>query len=576
VSFASGDQSGYGTLYVNNDQKSPTGYTVVNPGSGYTTSPIGPTNLQLASGSWNGGGNCSNLQGTITTGYHIASITLTNSGYGYTSDPTVTISGGVGTTSQPTATITRGFPISGITVTANGSGYTSTPTMNISGGGGSGATATAHVTMTSTTVYPVVAVNVTAGGNGYSIPPTVSFSGGGGSGAVGTATVGVGTETRYPVASVTVNTGGVDYNPMYPPTIGFSGGGGSGAAGTPVITTTTSSTFYVHHVDVNTQGSGYTSDPAVTLTGGGGSGATAISQVSGGTKYGQVWLLTSFAETVTGARSMLQMEVASPIMGYAPGGALVLDGPSPIMDAVPNSDVFWVDGNDQNSCAETADPSHPSIDGYDDPNNPTPTTSVETIKTALPRPDHYIGAGDTPSVENGFGQLGETMTTPAGLNGLIGAIYNATGAVHYTTATSGSFNPSTTNLHSVTYVDGDLTLNGSPTGHGILVVTGALYYGGNVSWNGLIFVVGNGDMNYTGGGNGQINGSLVVAKIWDDYTTKNLLSVMGSPSFHWNGGGGNGIYYDHCLTTNLMNAIPFNAPPSTQPLKVLSLRVLPY
>src|SRR5262249_20130590 len=94
VTFSSGNQSAIGTLYVASaDNKSPAGFTVVNPGSGYSTSPIGPTNIQLASGSWNGGGDCSNLQGTITTGYHIASINVTNNGSGYTSDPTVRITG---------------------------------------------------------------------------------------------------------------------------------------------------------------------------------------------------------------------------------------------------------------------------------------------------------------------------------------------------------------------------------------------------------------------------------------------------------------------------------------------------
>ena len=168
------------------------------------------------------------------------------------------------------------------------------------------------------------------------------------------------------------------------------------------------------------------------------------------------------------------------------------------------------------------------------------------------------------------------MTTPTGLNGLIAAIYNTTGAVHYTTATVGSFDPATTNIHSITYVDGDLTLNGNAIGSGILVVTGAFNMGGNISWNGLVYVVGHGNMSYGGGGNGQINGSLFVAKIWDNSTPPNLLSNMGSPDFHWNGGGGNGIYYDHCLTTDLMAAVPFTPPPSTKPLKVLSLRILPY
>jgi hypothetical protein len=273
---------------------------------------------------------------------------------------------------------------------------------------------------------------------------------------------------------------------------------------------------------------------------------------------------------------MVQMEVASPVLGFATGGALTLDGPNPLIDAMPNSNNFVIDGRDTNSCSGTAEPDHPAIDGFDDPNNPTPTTSVETIKNSLPRPDHYIGAGGTPSVENGFGSLGETMTTPTGLSALIGAIYNTTGAVHYTTANSGSFNPGSTNVHSITYVDGDLDFGGNVTGNGILVVTGTLSMHGNFTWNGLVFVIGDGAVSFAGGGNGQINGSLFVAKIWDGYATKNLLSGMGSPNFHWNGGGGNGIRYDHCLVTDLMAAVPFTPPPSTKPLKILSVRILPY
>jgi hypothetical protein len=71
-------------------------------------------------------------------------------------------------------------------------------------------------------------------------------------------------------------------------------------------------------------------------------------------------------------------------------------------------------------------------------------------------------------------------------------------------------------------------------------------------------------------------GSVFVSKIWDSYTTKNLLSSVGSPTFNWNGGGGNGIYYDHCYASNLMTAIPPPNYVSTKPLKILSFRILPY
>jgi hypothetical protein len=338
---------------------------------------------------------------------------------------------------------------------------------------------------------------------------------------------------------------------------------------------TATTTYYIDHIDVLTTGSGYTTNPTVTI-GGPGTNAAATANISGGTKFGKVWMLTSYAQTKTGARSMLQMEVASPVLGFAAGGALTLDGPNPVMDAMPNSNNFMIKGEDRAYCGETADPDHPAIDGYDDPNASPPTSSVEIIKDSLPRPDHYTGSGGTPSVQNGYASLGETMTTPTGLKSLLDAIEGAPGAHYYDSTTVGSFNPTTTTIHSITYVDGDLNLGGNNTGNGILVVTGTLYMHGNFSWNGLMLVVGDGIFQSSGGGNGQINGQIIVAKIWDTYTAKNLLNSIGSPEFHWNGGGGNGIQYDHCLSTNLMNAVPFTPPPSTKPLKVLSFRVLPY
>lgn len=70
----------------------------------------------------------------------LASINLTNGGTGYTTAPTVTISGD-GTGATATATIVGGV-VAAITITTRGSGYTGAPTVTISGDG-TGATATA-------------------------------------------------------------------------------------------------------------------------------------------------------------------------------------------------------------------------------------------------------------------------------------------------------------------------------------------------------------------------------------------------------------------------------------------------
>jgi hyaluronate lyase len=72
--------------------------------------------------------------------YALTGVKVVNGGSGYTSVPTVAISGGGGTGATATATIAAG-KVSAITVTSVGSGYRTTPTITVSGGGGSGVSA---------------------------------------------------------------------------------------------------------------------------------------------------------------------------------------------------------------------------------------------------------------------------------------------------------------------------------------------------------------------------------------------------------------------------------------------------
>lgn len=76
--------------------------------------------------------------------------------------------------------------VTAITIGAGGSGYTSAPTVTLTGGGGTGATAEATVSG-----GVVTKITVTNPGSGYTTAPTVAFAGGGGTGATATASVGV-------------------------------------------------------------------------------------------------------------------------------------------------------------------------------------------------------------------------------------------------------------------------------------------------------------------------------------------------------------------------------------------------
>ena len=103
---------------------------------------------------------------------------------------------GGGSGAIATATVATGMVTK--IVVSGGTGYTSAPSVYITGGGGSGATATAALTP-----KPVASIAVTNGGSGYPPAPTVTLTGGGGTGATATATAilgvvtGINDEPRY-------------------------------------------------------------------------------------------------------------------------------------------------------------------------------------------------------------------------------------------------------------------------------------------------------------------------------------------------------------------------------------------
>ena len=92
-----------------------------------------------------------------------------------------------------------------------------------------------------------------------------------------------------------------------------------------------------------------------------------------------------------------------------------------------------------------------------------------------------------------------------------------------------------------TFVDGDLTLGpGSPTGQGTIIVTGKLTLDGNFQWNGVIMVLGTGEVYRSGGGHGDIYGAMFVAK----FPTSGADSdKFGAPVFDTSGGGTSNIQY---------------------------------
>ncbi len=95
----------------------------------------------------------------------------------------------------------------------------------------------------------------------------------------------------------------------------------------------------------------------------------------------------------------------------------------------------------------------------------------------------------------------------------------------------------------LTFVNGNATLDG---GAGILIVTGNLIMNGNPTFKGIILVLGEGTINRDGGGNGNVWGSIYVAKFARSWpaSENGLPHPFLAPAFHTSGGGTADLKYD--------------------------------
>lgn len=239
----------------------------------------------------------------------VVSVTVGTGGSGYSSAPSVSLTGGGGTGASAVAQM-NGTMVDAILITNPGKDYTSVPTVSLTGGGGTGAAGTAAVLsydginvismfrgrfgdlygvdgkgrgfrwdgdtdylepigISKPAATPVVtiqtgassgvvrAVAIVNGGAGYFAPPAVTFKGGGlTDGHTGHA------EARAKiggarVVGMTVDSRGGQYSSA--PSIEFSGGLGTGAAFAPIVSGSLQS------FAVTARGSGYTTTPFCTV-----------------------------------------------------------------------------------------------------------------------------------------------------------------------------------------------------------------------------------------------------------------------------------------------------------------------
>ena len=269
-----------------------------------------------------------------------------------------------------------------------------------------------------------------------------------------------------------------------------------------------------------------------------------------------VYELTALAMTPSGSRRMIQYEISQSALPPIPG-AVVFDGPTPDFGTNPHSAAFDVTGTDTHTGPSggagcPAATNEPALGGYN-------AAAAASLTTQTNRPASFTGS--PAGIADVSSQLGQ-LSTVDGLNSLVNSVTTMAGSNVYGPSPLPS--PSTLNAGTnaapvINVVNGDYTLPGS--GSGILLVTGTLTMNGNPSFNGLILVIGKGNVVKNGGGNGTLDGALLVANLYSDppptYSHLIASGAPGIPTIAWNGGGNATVQYDSCWISYMSQSLPF-------------------
>jgi hypothetical protein len=283
-----------------------------------------------------------------------------------------------------------------------------------------------------------------------------------------------------------------------------------------------------------------------------------------------VYIVTALAYTPSGSRRVGQYETAAFSIN-PPYTALGVDGAGANFNPT-SSNNFFINGVDSGVAGWTASGGGA---GACTPTGPTVVPAVAEADAADAAADilavqgppnrqgNYTGclAAASCTTASGYGSPSIVDGSAAGTNQLTG-LWSSTSLLNKMvaslangadvtincaigTACSGTAPYGTSANPQITYVNGDFNF-GNNSGAGVLVVTGTLNMQGSASYNGLILVIGQGIINVSGGGNGQINGTLFLADTNSHTSPYAQLATLGPPGYSWAGGGTNGIQYNSC------------------------------
>jgi hypothetical protein len=294
-----------------------------------------------------------------------------------------------------------------------------------------------------------------------------------------------------------------------------------------------------------------------------GSCASAGAALVPAQNYSPVYTLTSLAVTPSGSRRMVQMDVATDVIPNIPG-AMVMDGDLPSFTP-GTSNAFQACGMDGVSCggAATYPPQNgticpppgnePAVGAYDTASN----TLVTNTLTASGRSGNYTGSpANVANVGTALGAGG--MNTVQGLTALVNQVAAAASPANTYTTASALTNPGTTSNPVINVVTGDLNIT-NLTGAGILLVEGNASFSGRPNFDGVILIVGKGTIDMSGGGNGVIDGAMLVANLYDSSGHLIPSGAPGVPVMNFSGAGNMTIQYDSCWVAAMNQSAPYKS-----------------
>jgi Tfp pilus assembly protein PilX len=294
-----------------------------------------------------------------------------------------------------------------------------------------------------------------------------------------------------------------------------------------------------------------------------GSCASAGAALIPAQNYTPVYTLTALAVTPSGSRRMVQMDVATNIIPNIPG-AMVMDGA--LASFTPGtSAAFQACGLDGISCDGSA--THPPQNGTICPphgNEPAIGTfdnasavSANAAIAGVGRTGSYTGSPT--SVANVGTALGAGgMNTVQGLTALVSQVAAAATPANTYTTTTTLANPGTVGAPVINVVTGDLDIT-NLTGAGILLVEGNASFSGRPNYDGVILIVGKGNLSMSGGGNGVIDGAMLVANLYDSSNQPLTSGAPGIPVMNFSGNGNMTIQYDSCWVAAMNQSSPYSS-----------------